>query len=215
MSSGALVLDYGMGNVLSVMRALEHCGGKPELSNDPKTVAKADRVVVPGVGAFADCMAALNSFGLVESIMGFVASGRPLLGICVGMQILFEAGEEFGDHRGIGLLPGRVVKLIPQAADGSFGKIPHIGWSPVAPPEGTGEGWWRGSVFARTSPHTSFYFVHSYTARPHQANLLAEAHYCGASVTAAVKSGNVTGVQFHPEKSGEAGLLILKNFLRS
>lgn len=213
-ASRAVVVDYGMGNVLSVCRALEHCGGNAELSAEPRDVAGAERLVLPGVGAFGDCMNALCERDLVEPIMAFAASGRPLLGICVGMQILLDHGEEFGGSAGLGLIPGSVVKISTRKPDGASRKIPHIGWSAIRPP-GSGNDPWKDTLFARTKPNTSFYFVHSFTAAPTDpGHVLAEADYQDFTVTAAVRRDNVTGCQFHPEKSGGAGMHLIKEYLR-
>jgi glutamine amidotransferase len=207
------VVDYGMGNVLSVCRALEKCGATVNLTLDPDAIARTERLVLPGVGAFADCMAALEQRGLIDPIRTFVATGRPFLGICVGMQILLDIGEEFGEHRGLGLIRGRVVKIETASSDGSTRKIPHIGWTPIAPPAAD-DGRWAASMFGETPVQTPFYFVHSFTARPSDpSDVLADADYAGTTVTAAVMRDNITGVQFHPEKSGAAGLAALHRFV--
>lgn len=217
MSTGrVVVVDYGMGNVLSVCRAIEHCGGNAKLSAAPADIASAERLVLPGVGAFADCIDALRQRNLIEPILDFVGSERPLLGICVGMQILLERGEEFGGSMGFDIIPGTVVRILADKADGSLRKIPHIGWTAVTPPECMGADYWAGTIFDATEPNTSFYFVHSFTAVPADStHLLAVAHYQDFAVTAAVHRGNVTGCQFHPEKSGEKGLRLFDQFLRS
>jgi len=207
------IVDYGMGNVLSVCRAIERCGAVAKLTGSPQEVAAANRLVLPGVGAFPDCVTALERRGLVGPILSFVATGRPFLGICVGMQILFEFGEEFGGHSGLGLIPGRVAQIATGAAQGGTRKIPHIGWTPIAPPPAAGADWWAGSILAGTAPQTPFYFVHSFTAITSDgAHCLATADYQGAMVTAAVRHDNVTGTQFHPEKSGPAGLRVIASF---
>ena len=206
-----VVVDYGMGNVLSVRRAFEHCGAAVVLTSDPDAIEKADRLVLPGVGAFGDCIAALESRGLDEPIKRFARSGRPFLGICVGMQILLDVGEEFGGFPGLGLIPGRVVQIDA----GPLRKIPHIGWTPITPPPSANGNRWANSMFAETAPGTAFYFVHSFTARPeNESDFLATADYAGASVTAAIGRDNIVGVQFHPEKSGPGGLAILTNFVK-
>jgi glutamine amidotransferase len=205
-----VVVDYGMGNVLSVRRAFEHCGAAVVLTSDPDAIEKADRLVLPGVGAFGDCIAALESRGLVDPIKRFARSGRPFLGICVGMQILLDVGEEFGGFPGLGLIPGRVVQIDA----GPLRKIPHIGWTPITPPPSANDNRWANSMFAETAPGTAFYFVHSFTARPeNESDFLATADYAGASVTAAIGRDNIVGVQFHPEKSQTFGLALLERFL--
>ncbi len=209
-----VVVDYGMGNVLSVCRAFERCGGLPVLSGDAAEIARADRLVLPGVGAFGDCMAALAARGLDGPIMDFVATGRPFLGICVGMQILLDWGEEFGGAAGLGLIPGRVAQILPQETGGVSRKIPHIGWAGLVPRTEAGAQSWQGTLLSATPPGTPFYFVHSYSAAPTDtSHILAVADYQGFPVTAAVRRDNITGTQFHPEKSGSAGLGLLERFL--
>jgi glutamine amidotransferase len=199
------VADYGMGNLLSVQRALEHCGADVEMSSDPGALERAERLVLPGVGAFRDGMTGLRAHGFIEPLQRFASSGKPFLGICVGMQMMFEAGEEHGEHPGLGLLRGRVV-AIPVAAER---KIPHIGWS-VLRTHGRS---WEGTILDGATPAaTAVYFVHSYHAST-EADTLAVSDYSGCSITAAVSRGNLHGCQFHPEKSGVEGLRILRNFL--
>ena len=169
--------------------------------------------MLPGVGAFGDCMKALETRGLVEPIKQFANSGRPFLGICVGMQILLDVGEEFGGYPGLGLIPGRVVQIEQGLVDGKPRKIPHIGWVPIKPPDANRTGWSR-SPLSRTPHETSFYFVHSFTARTARpSDCVAVADYQGVEVTAVVNRENITGTQFHPEKSGLAGLAVLTSFL--
>jgi imidazole glycerol-phosphate synthase subunit HisH len=213
-AKSVVVVDYGMGNVLSVCRAFENQGANVVLTGQAGEIAGAERVVLPGVGAFGDCMKALEERNLVEPILGFVGSGRPFLGICVGMQILMDGGDEFGGYPGLGLFAGRTVQIASQSPDGSTRKIPHIGWTPVGPPDGANDDRWAGTMFEGTSRSTPFYFVHSFTAAPlNAADVLASADYAGAHVTAAIGRDNVTGVQFHPEKSGPAGLALIERFL--
>jgi len=203
-----------MGNVLSVRRALEHCGADAVLTDRPESVAEADRLLLPGVGAFADCMTALRNRGLIEPIRAFVKTGRSFLGICVGMQILLEVGEEFGEHPGLGFIPGRVTKIDTTAGHGGFRKIPHIGWTPITTPAAANDDHWNGTILAKTAPRTPFYFVHSFTAAPaNPEHLLASVDYAGAALVAAVRRDNITGVQFHPEKSGPAGLALIERFV--
>lgn len=214
MAKHAVVVDYGMGNVLSVVRALEYCGASAELTNDHERIRRAERVVLPGVGAFSDCMDAFLARGLQQPLLDFVNTGRPLLGICVGMQILFERSSEFGDHPGLGIIPGE-VKAIPRVTkQGDLLRTPHIGWSDISPPRLADPGRWKDTILEGLSPGTPMYFVHSYTAWPAQAeHRLADTSHGGHQISAAVSAGNVVGTQFHPEKSGSAGLLLLKNFL--
>ena len=212
--SKVVVVDYGMGNVLSVCRALEQCGGAPTLTGEASAIAEAERLVLPGVGAFGDCMSALTERGLVAPLKAFVATGRPFLGICVGMQILLDYGEEFGGAAGLGLIPGRVTQIPTSMPGGGKRKIPHIGWASVTPRAGGSWQDWGGTIFAETEAATPLYFVHSFSAAPSDtAHVLAVADYEGFAVTAAVRRDNITGTQFHPEKSGPAGLRLLRRFL--
>lgn len=215
MSAGAVtVVDYGVGNLLSVRRAFEHCGAEVRLTDDASAIRNADRLVLPGVGAFGDCMAELRARHLVEPVKEHAGTGRPFLGICVGMQILMDEGEEFGRHEGLGLIPGRVEAISKTATDGAPHKIPHIGWTPLELPDGAEPAFWRGSVLKPVEPGTAAYFVHSFTAAPRDPrHRLADCRYNGRLVSAALRSGNVTGTQFHPEKSGAVGLRILHHFL--
>jgi len=211
-----VIVDYGMGNVLSVRRAFEYQNAVVTLTDEPDRVANAERLILPGVGAFGDCMKAIEQRGLVEPVMSFIRSGRPFLGICVGMQILMDAGDEFGGYPGLGLFSGRVVQISSETADGLKRKIPHIGWTPLDPPAGLAGQHWSGSILDRTPDGTPFYFVHSFTAAPtNPADVLARADYAGANITAAIRRDNVTGVQFHPEKSGPAGLALIERFLQA
>ena len=207
------IVDYGSGNVLSVSRALAHCGAEIVLSGDPKLIHESDRLVLPGVGAFAGCMDKLKSRGLPDTINEFVETGRPFLGICVGMQILFDESEEFGRHEGLGLIPGKVVKIPSTDANGKRHSIPFIGWSPLALPVGQNE--WKGTVLEDIRPGDSAYFLHSYTVQPtEQKYRLADTSYDGCVISAAVGHNNIIGTQFHLEKSGPTGLRIITRFLR-
>lgn len=206
-----VVVDYGLGNLFSVCRALERAGGAPEISSDPARILAAGRVLLPGVGAFGDGAAGLRERGLVEPLREFARTGRPMLGVCLGMQLLLSVGEEFGTHEGLGLIPGRVTKLEPKAADGGALKLPHIGWN-VLRPEGAG---WAGTPLAGLASDAPVYFVHSYAPRPDDpAHVLASCGYGSDRFCAAVRRENLTGCQFHPEKSGPTGLGILSSFLR-
>lgn len=208
------IVDYGVGNLLSVRRAFEHFGAEVTLVGTPAGVAGADRLVLPGVGAFADGMKGLANRGLVEPIHEFAARGRPFLGICLGMQMMFDSSEEFGDHPGLGLIPGRVVAIPPVGIDRTPHRIPHIGWNAlVLPPARPG---WEGSVLADVPFGSFFYFVHSFTAVPQRdEHRLADCHYDGLVISAMAQREHLLGAQFHPEKSGEVGLRIIRDFLRA
>ncbi|MDM7932032.1 imidazole glycerol phosphate synthase subunit HisH [Tabrizicola sp.] len=209
-----VVIDYGMGNLFSVRRALEVSGAADiEVTADPSRLELADRVVLPGVGAFVEGMAGLTAGGFVPAIHDYVASGKPLLGICLGMQMLMETSEEYGLTPGLGLIPGKVRAITRMRPDGTRRKLPSIGWAPLRP---AGVHGWAGSVLADMQPNVPMYFLHSFHAEPEQAqHMLADYEYDGLPVTAAVRRGNVTGTQFHPEKSGPSGLAILRAFLEA
>ena len=207
------VIDYGMGNLLSVIRAFEHCGATVQVTASAEDIASAKRLVLPGVGAFADGMAELRSRGLIEAIVKYAAANRPFLGICLGMQMMVEQGEEFGTHAGLKLIPGKVVEIERTKIDGTPHKIPHIGWNELKLPSEKHS--WSGTIMERVIPGSSAYFVHSFTARPASDQYrLADCLYNGRVIAAVIRSGNLYGTQFHPEKSAEVGLKILKNFLR-
>jgi glutamine amidotransferase len=198
------IIDYGMGNLYSVSKALERMNVDYLVSNEEAVLEKADGYILPGVGAFKDAMAILNESGLTTFIQKIVADGKPLLGICLGMQLLFDESEENGLTNGLSLLPGKVVK-IPETTNGSTLKVPHMGWNELQ--------------IQNQSPLLSeinggyAYFVHSYYVDSEQSGtLLATANY-GVDVPAVVGKDNVYGTQFHPEKSSELGLAILKNYI--
>jgi glutamine amidotransferase len=197
---------------LSVCRALEHCEAEVSLTTSPSDIDKAERLVLPGVGAFADGMAGLSDGGFIGPIRKYARTGRPFLGICLGMQMMLEASEEFGVHEGLGLIPGNVVAIPPTGADGQLHKIPHIGWNALFPPNSMMN--WKETILAGLEPGIAVYFVHSFSAVPSSpAHRLADCDYDGRVISAAVKCGSLYGCQFHPEKSGKAGLRIIKNFI--
>jgi glutamine amidotransferase len=194
------IVDYGMGNLRSVQKAIEYLGGEALITRDAGVIAEAERLILPGVGAFGDAMDNLRRFGLIDPICRFAETGRPLLGICLGMQLLFNESEENGPHRGLGLIPGRVVRF---ALSRTY-KVPQMGWNRLTL---TDHPLWVGLGEA---PYV--YFVHSYHAERDAEATIAESDY-GYPFPAAASRGNVMGVQFHPEKSGDVGLRILKNFM--
>jgi imidazole glycerol-phosphate synthase subunit HisH len=206
------MIDYGVGNLLSVSRALERCGAKVTITSDANSILSASKVVLPGVGAYADGMAALTAKGLDAVVKQVAQHGTPLLGICLGMQMLFDGSEEFGATLGLGLIPGRVVHIPATAVTGESQKIPHIGWNELMFPESSQT--WPGYILGTTQPGDAVYFVHSFMAVPASiSHRLADCSYGGIRISAAVQSNNVIGCQFHPEKSGEVGLAILRRFL--
>lgn len=212
MNSPVTIIDYGIGNIFSVKRAFEQCGATPFLSGDPATIERADRLVLPGVGAFGDGMQGLRDRNLIEPIRHFAASGRPLLGICLGMQMLATTSAEFGAHEGLDLIKGHVVAVPDRDRDGQPLKIPHIGWADLEPPA---PGRWSRTIFEGTAKREAVYLVHSFQFQPDdEQTRLADCFYGGNRIAAAVKSGNVIGCQFHPEKSGKVGLGLISAFLR-
>lgn len=206
MTPEVTVVDYGLGNLFSVARALEAQGARVRVTSDPDEVRSAERLVLPGVGAFGDGMTGLAARGLVEPIREFARAGGPLFGICLGTQLLMETGEEFGTHAGLGLVPGSVAPFAAQSS-GRPDKIPHVGWNAIRP---AGSSPWDDELLAGVAPGTPVYFTHSYVIRPDRdEDVVAVADYAGSQVCAVLRHGNVSGCQFHPEKSGPAGLAIL------
>lgn len=206
------VIDYGLSNLRSVQNAFAHCGAETMLTSSPADVRAAEALVLPGVGAFRDGMAGLERLGLVEVIRQKATEGTPLLGICLGMQMLFDASEEFGTYSGLGLIPGRVVKIPDTDLQGHPQKVPHISWDPLFPAGGRTD--FSGTVLAGVTPGQECYFIHSYEAKPtREEDCLADTRYGGRSVCAVAAHGAVVGCQFHPEKSGPMGLSIIGQFL--
>jgi len=212
MSSVVVVVDYGMGNLKSVQRGLEKVGANVVVSSHAEEISNADRLLLPGVGAFKDGMTELTKQGVVDAIHAFVNMGKPLLGICLGMQMFLDSSEEHVEHEGLGLIEGG-VKAIPQFEDEQLQrKIPHIGWTNLITHDGYAD--WSKTCLSQVKPDDFFYFVHSYMAKPsNREHYLAVSHYEGLEITAAINKENVTGLQFHPEKSGEAGLNVLRSFV--
>ncbi|MBP1148413.1 imidazole glycerol phosphate synthase subunit HisH [Methylocaldum sp. RMAD-M] len=208
--SSVAVIDYGMGNLHSIAKALQHAHSKTAVivTDNPETILKADRVVFPGVGAIRDCMNALADRDLV-TIIERAAASKPLLGICLGMQALLEESEENGGTACLGLIPGRVVRFADGVADaaGQPLKIPHMGWNRVSQQEAD-HPLWRG-----IASDSWFYFVHSYFARPTDSRNVAATTDYSEPFASALARENIFAVQFHPEKSQEAGLRLLANFL--
>ncbi len=211
MTETITVVDYGIGNLFSVRRAFESCGAVVHITDSPGDIENARRLVLPGVGAFADGMQGLHDRNLVEAIRRYGLSGRPMLGICLGMQLLATRSEEFGDHEGLGLFPGRVVAIPNVGLDGRPHKIPHVGWSALVRPVGRPE--WKGTILEPVQEGAAVYLVHSYTLVPDSPGLrLADCNYGGHLISAALRRGAVYGCQFHPEKSGPIGLAIIRQF---
>lgn len=206
------VADYGVGNIFSISRALETIGVDAIITEDPGEIKNAERLIIPGVGAFSTCMERMQARGFQDEILAFAATERPLLGICVGMQILFDASEEFGHCRGLGLIPGEIKQVPSNLSDGTRVKLPNIGWLPISPPKGRT---WQDTLLAETDPGEPVYFVHSFVPAPKDPeDRLATFAFNGHTLTAAAQRGNLIGVQFHPERSARTGLAILAQFAK-
>jgi imidazole glycerol-phosphate synthase subunit HisH len=208
------IIDYGIGNILSVKRAFEYCGAKIILTDSPTEIINADYLVLPGVGAFADGMQGLREQNLIGAIQEYSTKGNPFMGICLGMQMMLDESEEFGNHQGLGLIAGKVVAIDNTTTEGEPHKVPHIGWNELVLPVGKTKTWWKHTMLDATVEREATYFVHSFTAVPKDPECrLADTYYGGRLISAAIKKGNIYGCQFHPEKSGEVGLRMIRNFL--
>lgn len=205
-----LVVDYGRGNLFSIGQAMRHLGAAYQVSGDLSLLERADRIIFPGVGAFGDAMQGLRERGLIEPLKDAVARGTPLLGICVGCQLLLSRGEEFGLHDGLDLIPGTVARLPgPRPDDKAAIRIPNVGWRRLQVRPGA-------ALLDALGEDDLMYFVHSYAPmvdRPE--HIAATIRVNGADVPVAVQRANIFGVQFHPEKSGPAGLRVLDGFLKA
>lgn len=199
------IVDYGVGNLFSLRSSLDLIGEKASVTSDPDVLMSADRVILPGVGAFGDAADKLAETGLGEVVKAAAGAGKPLLGICLGMQLLFDRSLEFGEHAGLGLIPGVVIPMEGNIPDGL--KIPQIGWNSLSFTD-AGK---KSPLFSSTPDGAYVYFVHSFFASDCDASVTAYTDY-GVRMTAAAARGNVCGTQFHPEKSGSTGLDILRAF---
>ncbi len=198
------IIDYGVGNLFSVEKAFAALGAEAKITNDPNEIKAAEKLVLPGVGAFGDCMKNLEDSGLIPLLKEEVSAGKPLLGICVGLQILFSGSEESPDARGLGFIPGQVRRI---QAEGL--KVPHMGWNRLHLTEPRQE----KDLFAGLEQDKEYvYFVHSFHAVPEDKNVITAVTNYGEVITAAVRKDNIFATQFHPEKSGDVGLHIIKNF---
>ena len=214
------IIDYNRGNIFSIENAIKHVGGNCRVSGDPIEISNADKLILPGVGAFGDAMAELQKFHLVEAIYEFIKRGKHILGICLGMQLLFSESYEFGHYQGLDLIKGKVIRFNEPKDDDNKFKIPHIAWCPIKSPElGTGSDRnsdWNHSILQRIVSGTYFYFVHSYICVPeNEENVLAESYYGYNRFCSVVRYYNVWGCQFHPEKSGINGLKIYEDFIHN
>lgn len=201
------IIDYGVGNIFSLYNAFAHIGAEVKLTDDPEEIRNADKIVLPGVGAFAAAMEKLKKTGMADLVTEEVKKGKPLLGICLGMQLLFERSFEYGEHTGLGLIKGDIVPM--EGVVPAHCKIPHIGWNKLLFPEEKE----RNPLFADLDENSFVYFVHSYFGSNCDESVIATVEY-GAELTAAVAKDQIFGVQFHPEKSGETGMKILLAFCR-
>jgi glutamine amidotransferase len=200
------IIDYGMGNLRSVQKGFERVGCEAVVTADPKVVLEADKIVLPGVGAFPDCMRNLEEGGFIEPLLRVIREGRPFLGICLGLQLLFTESEEFGIHPGLNIIPGRVVRFPEGMAEsGEALKVPHMGWNQLAVKR-------RPAAFDGIEEGANFYFVHSFYVAPEDAGVVATTTTYGIEFCSSIWKDNIVATQFHPEKSQEKGLRILKNF---
>ena len=201
------IIDYGVGNLFSLTASLNYLGVEAKVTNSKEDIYKADRIILPGVGAFEDAIKKLKATGLVDTIMEQVEKGTPLLGICLGMQLLFEESFEYGRHRGLGLIKGTIASIDEDFAKAGVEglKVPHIGWNALSFEK-------EEPLFKYIKQGDCVYYVHSFYGRDCRESTIATSMY-GIEITGAVRNGNVYGTQFHPEKSGDVGLNILRAFM--
>ena len=205
-------IDYGIGNILSVIRAFEFCGTKVLVVNSKKGIENSEVLVLPGVGAFSKGMKELVERDYILPIKKFCKSGKPFLGICLGMQMMFESSEEFGFHKGLSLVKGQVKSIPSTDGNDKPHKIPHIGWNELISTGSMAD--WKDTILENVQKQNAVYFVHSFAADiTSSENCLATCDYNGRKLAAVIESENLYGCQFHPEKSGASGLQIIKNFI--
>lgn len=195
------IIDYGAGNIQSVSKALKHIGCDAFITRDKEQILKADGAVLPGVGSFGDTMDTMNSYGIKDTVIDYTKSGKPFLGICLGLQLLFPASEESPEAKGLGIFDGTITKI----PSGEGLKIPHIGWNSLDIKKTDG-------LFKGIDQNPYVYFVHSYFLNASDKNIVSAQTQYGVTIDASIEKGNIFATQFHPEKSGETGLKILKNF---
>ncbi|MFH0772174.1 MAG: imidazole glycerol phosphate synthase subunit HisH [Candidatus Omnitrophota bacterium] len=204
------VVDYDCGNMFSIIRALEGFSVKTSITHDPEVIIRADKLILPGVGAYGEGMRKLRERGLSEAVKDFAKSGKPLLGICLGMQLLVNSSEEFGFNEGLGLISGETVALKPKGNE----KIPHVGWNSLWAPASHSSEFWRSSLLNDFSEGKDVYFIHSFIVKTNNSkDCLAVTRYAGVEFASAIKKDNITGCQFHPEKSGRNGVKMVENFV--
>lgn len=204
------IIDYKLGNLFSIKEAIRAAGAEAEIISDPESLKNFDAAILPGVGAFGEAMDKLRSSHFDNAVKNYLQTGKHLLGICLGLQILFDSSEEFGSHKGLGYIPGTVKKFPTHDTDGSIVNVPHVGWNTASTTE-TGR---HHQVFSKCGSNTSYYFVHSfYASVPDQKYVVLESEYAGIKYASAVARENILAVQFHPEKSGPAGIRLLTNWI--
>jgi glutamine amidotransferase len=203
MTPKIVIIDYGMGNLRNVQKAFEKIGFEAKLTRSQREIGSASAIVLPGVGAFKDCMENLEKYGLIEPLLGSIESGKPYLGICLGLQILFSESEEFGSHKGLDLIRGKVVKFKPDPEH----KVPHMGWNTIEKEK-------EAPMLRGLENGDFFYFVHSYYVIPEEAEWISTFTTYGKPFVSSIWKENLFATQFHPEKSQQKGLRILENFVK-
>ena len=212
MNNKVTILDYGFGNVFSLANALKFLNVNVDISNDPSHLIKSDRIIITGVCAFNACIDKMNEKGLDEFLIKYAELGRPILGICIGMQILFDSSNEFSECKGLSLIKGNIKEIPNKTKEGKNLKVPHMGWSELLPANSMDN--WNDGIMKSIKPSMSAYFAHSYSAQNmNSKNIVAETSYGGNKLSAVVQNDNIFGCQFHPEKSHNLGLKILENYL--
>ena len=210
MNKKIIIVDYGLGNLFSINEACKYLGYSTVISSDPKKILGASNLILPGIGSFEVAMKQLNKLELIETITDYVKSGKPIMGVCLGMQLLFEKSTEFGLHKGLGFIKGQVIRF-PDVINNNNIRIPHTGWNKIYKKEID----WNNTPLENTNNESFMYFIHSFYAQPYlKENILTYTTYSGFEFCSSVKKDNIIGFQFHPEKSGKDGLLIYDNFLK-
>jgi len=207
------IIDYEMGNMFSVDHACKYVGLDSVITKDKDVIMNSDAAILPGVGAFGNCMDNLKKLDLISPIHDFVATGKPFLGICLGLQLLFTESEEFGVSKGLDLVKGNVVKFPNKTTEGKLIKVPQIGWNHIHNPSDSNDNRWSRSILKDTTPKEFMYFVHSYYVKPdNDEDILTMTNYEGIEYCSGVMKNNITAFQFHPEKSGNEGIKIYQNW---